>query len=461
MPIHFIIIPISLFFFILSKFTKSPLLLVSLPIFFSLGEAGFINAFNFRFAIPFFYTMNFKDFSLLLLLISAIYAYIKWPRLFVLPKSILSYSFSILAISTAFYILMAWYSDSTISLGTIWQARYQAYIPFSTFLWLSIFRRSNISHLDILFNTLTLITLFGAILYSLSSIGLSIFPYTSWTSGQGFGTITRDFNSFPPYFMLALGYIFFSRRRYILNYSLFFYFILFIAVLLSYTRSWVFAFIISLTIPLVLSRGSKGRRILLLLVLPLVLFASFRFLTHYAPNNTDFLVERFSEFSSNPLPKNATSRLNGFSSVVQHLSSDDANSGSLITGAGWSRQNAQSYSNLELVAVMLGDSFWAPLLFRLGFLGIALWGGIFVISLTYSLRILLGSKYSKLPPFLKLSTVAVFWIIVRTTSSNEIARYPVIIGLLFSILIYSYVYPSLILDKQFPISNSIRENLRS
>ena len=384
MPIHFIVIPVSIYLFILSRFSKSPLLLASLPIFFSLGEAGFIDAFGFRLALPFFYTINFQDFSMFLLLISAVYTFLKWPCLFLFPNSILSSLFKVLVYYTLVHVLIAWYLDGIITLGTIWQVRSTFYIPFSIFLWLSIFRRSNISHLETLFNTLTLITLFGSILYSLSSVGFSIFPYTSWTSGQGFGTVTRDFNSFPPYLMLALGYVLYSRRTFIRRFSLLLYFVFFSATLLSYTRSWIFSFIISLTIPLIISRGSIGKKIVLLLILPLVLFGSFRFLMYYAPNNADFLVDRFSEFSDSALPKNATSRITGFSSVVQHLSSDDPNNGFLITGAGWSIQNDNSFSNLTLDAVMLGDSFWATLLFRLGFLGIALWGGVFSFSLICS-----------------------------------------------------------------------------
>lgn len=433
------IVPLIIFVYIFLMLRRTPLMLASVPLFFSLGEAGFFNAYSFRIIIPFFYILSFRDTSMLLLVISLLYTSWKHPKSLIISKCSLSSFLKVCAVILALYVPLAWFTDMKLTLGTILSPRNYLYLPLSVFLWLSLFKHCHVSHLNKLFHTLLNVSFVGAILYSLSSVGLPIFPYTGWESGLGFGTITRDFLTFPPYLLIALGYILFTSNSKLQKYKIIYVFVFFLTVLLSYTRSWILAFLLSVFASLLFSRRKGVKGTLLLLFLPVILFASVSFLQHFAPNNADFLMSRFSDVTTSALPTNAESRVTGFSDIHQHISSI-----SLFTGVGYSLTNSSSSSQLSLKGIFLEDSLWTTLLFHLGYLGVILIATMFVISLVYSFTILSSSTYASVPQFLKLSTVATIWIIARSTASNEFYWYPVINGLVLATLIFTSTYPSIV-----------------
>jgi len=430
------IVPLIIFGYIFFMLRRTPFMLASVPLFFSLGEAGFIKAYAISLHIPLFYALNFQDISIFLLIIAVIYATRNWSTLQKIPKCRLMSIFKVYLFVIMSYVPLAWLTDMKLTFGTIIIPRIYLYLPLSVFLWLRLFKYCHISHLNKLFHTLLNVSFVGAILYSLSSVGLPIFPYTGWTSGLGFGTITRDFLTFPPYLLIALGYILFTSNSKLQKYKIMYIFVFSLAVLLSYTRSWILAFLLSVSITLLFNRGKGVKGILLLLVLPVIFYASFRFIRQYTPNNADFLLSRFSDVSTSALPNNAESRVDGFLAIHQHISSI-----SLITGVGYSLQNSTAFSQLSLKGIFLADSLWTLLLFRFGYLGVILITTIFVMSLVYSFTILHSTTYSSVPQFLKLSTVASIWIIARSTASSELFWYPVIYGLVFATLILTFQYP--------------------
>ncbi len=432
------LVPYAIFAYMLFKLKGTPLLLVAATLTFSLGEAGFINGFQYRILIPYLIQATFRDISMLLLAIAAFYAKHKWPKLLILPKSALYKLFIANVAFILLYIPQASILDMEINISTFLNPRYFLYIPISVLLWLSIFKRCNIYHINLMFSLLFKITILGAILYSLSAVGFPIFPYTGWSSGLGFGTITRDFLTFPPYLSIALGYAIFNPNKFSNWKKLLVIFIFFITVLLSYTRSWILAFLLSIFITLLLSKNSKVNSLTLLILLPIVLFSSFLFIEHFAPNSSEFLIGRFSEFSNTPMPSNAENRLDGFSTIRETLQAN----GSLLWGKGFSHSSSNALSQMSLKGIVLGDSFWNFTFFYVGYLGLSLIILCFLLAIFYSFSILSSKRSLHIPDSLKLASISVFWILIRTSASTLFYWYPVITGLVFATLIYAYAYPT-------------------
>ena len=173
-------------------------------------------------------------------------------------------------------------------------------------------------------------------------------------------------------------------------------------------------------------------------MLPVILYSSVTFLDRFAPTNASFLRRRFQDVTTSRLPKNAESRVEGFHAIEQYLSPNN-----LFTGAGFSVTRLNSSGQLELGGIVIGDSLWTLVFFKLGYFGVMFFLLLFVLLLLYSLRILGSSKYENQPRFLKLMSMASVWIIVRSTASSELLWYPVIYGLVFATLNIAYSFPSI------------------
>jgi len=424
-----VLVPWLLLCYILFRFHRTPLFLTALPLVFSLGEAGFIKAWGFSIVIPYFLTLNFGDCSVVLLIIAWIYASRRGVTFNKSSKISIYFILKFYILVLLLYVPLAWIKDSQFTFGTILQLRQFLNVPISVFIWLSIFRHCTIGNLYTLFDSLMRITLIGAVFYSLTSVGIPIYQNSYQSIGLGFGSIHRDFLSFPPYIGIVLGYVLFSNKP-TKNINLF---ILFIAALLSYTRSIIGAFVLVVFTSQLLRRDKLTSKFLLLIMIPVVLVSSYLFISNFAPTNSEFLVDRFSEFKSSALPNNAEARLEGFSYIHEYLSEF-----SLLTGVGLSMQNSSSLSTLDIKGVVLGDTLWNLVLYRLGYLGIVMLAIILLTILYYSISVLFISNLSSSAVFLKLSSVASIYMILITSAGSFFLMYPVITGLIIATTIFTY-----------------------
>ncbi len=427
-------VPVATLVFLLYRLRNSPLVVCALPITLSLGETIFITTWGVKFNLPLVpIPLDWRDIVLGTLIAAWLYARLQRPLSGRLTRGMDLAVVGLMMVLVVVQIPISWLRDDAFKPGVVLAVRFWTYLPLSIWLWAGILRRSTRAEIENLLQALALVTIPLAGLYALSAVGVSIYPQTSWDPiSFGAATIVRDYITFPVWLKVALAY-FLLRPRQNLG-SMVAIGVLLVAVILTYTRSWVLPAAMMIGIAFVHSLlaaaqvGAWLRRGVVTLLAALVAIGA---VMTVAPDNVNFLVGRMEEAQTmGLLTTNLVSRANTVDEITWYISGIDP-----IWGAGFAVQTARD-SELINQNFLVGDILWAYVLLPLGWSGVAVFGLLFVIFVRVALR-LWGQRQNLARSQLSaLAVMVLVWDIVRTfTSAEYVLQYPVAAALVFGLVI--------------------------
>jgi len=234
MSILKLVVPLVVFFYILSRYKRNSLNLCAFPLMFYLGKNIYLNT---EFMSYYFAGLKISSADIVLICLSLCYMYLRnnaSTKPYRPSKSVYAaiviYGIYILFQVGYTYLLFEDVPETDI----IFAVKDYLLLPASYILWVSIFRLFSHSQILDFLHTIAFCTLIAAPLYILSGLGLPIYPYEKYlvySSG-----LVRDFLTLPKYIILAIAYYLVCRRH---NISwMVIMAILIICALFSFTR-WV------------------------------------------------------------------------------------------------------------------------------------------------------------------------------------------------------------------------------
>jgi O-antigen ligase len=321
--------------------------------------------------------------------------------------------------------------DGAVKVGVVWALRGWLYVPICLAMWVDIFRRSSRDEVHRLLATLAVVSVPLAAMYSLSEVGVPIYPHLGWApQSVGSATIVRDFLTFP--FWAKLGLAWYVTRPKQSPASLLAIAALLMACVLTYTRSIeipaALCVLVALVLPLATTRnwGVVGRRMMAFAGLTAVAIAGLAIL---APGNLAFSYQRIHELARNgENSANVASRVETFS--IASRTSYAANG---VFGAGASVSGASRVDALWEQGLMLADSLWTFTVIGIGLAGVASFAVLFAVFLWRAVRLcLLGETVSRLGGVM---LIVIVWDIIRSPASSEfVTLYPIVSGLFMAVV---------------------------
>ena len=367
------------------KYTTQILLL---PFVYSMGRAVYIDIYP---SHVYYATLTPHDIMFFLLFIAARRITIK-RHSFVLFKvnSVFLFPFILMTALVLLEILLslsqAWYQGQ-IGLRETLASRIHLFFPVSFFLLVYMMRHIYIAEIFRFLDSIANITIAFLSLYILNSgLGVVVYPYALYfTTYIHSSTIVRDFLTFPYWTSLAISYKLVAPSN-IMKYisSLF---IFSFGIVLTYTRSFILSFSISIALYLFylphVADSHKVRKLFYISIFLLIIITIFFFSPYSKSESSSYLLSRFSGISideSSINDRNLQSRTNRFDLVY-----NDVRENYFFFGQGFFSANDRYLPTAQ------SDGDWPYILHVMGSIGLI----IYILPILFTVIGCLGVLYSK------------------------------------------------------------------
>ena len=411
------IVPAAIILFYFYRLRTNPLVLVGIPLTLALGEAGFMRTWQFSMRVPLFpYALEWPDIVFGALGVAWVYVRQKRPEAQSLKWSVdLGVALFLLGLMFL-YVPMAWLDDQALKLGVFWAVHKFVYFPLSIFVWLDLFRRVTREETDRLLETMAFVTVPFAGLYTLSSVGVPIFPDIIWSpTFIGSAVIVRDFLTFPIWTRFALAYFLTRPRQTVI--SLASIGILSSAIVLSYTRSWVIPALVLFGIAafyIIAIRRQFTFAITRIASIAVVLAGVASALLMLFPENLTYAFDRVVEIQTQGFYSgNVLARTSVFDEINAYVLSADP-----IFGAGFGEQKGAEAAVLSQT-YLVGDMMWTVILLVMGWIGITAFGILFAIFGLRAFWIMLDAHNEMRARFGAIFFMVISWDVIRVFASAE------------------------------------------